>query len=72
MTAIMDRLRNVLSHGKNGSDAGQSQYQKTFRMSVARLTTKHPRFFFFYLWEYNLVNELRLQFLARFQFFVIL
>lgn len=30
MTAIMDRWRNVLSYGKNGSDAGQSQYQKTF------------------------------------------
>lgn len=31
MTAIMDRWRNVVSWGKDGSDAGQSQYLGMFK-----------------------------------------
>lgn len=31
MTAIMDRWRNMVSWGKDGSDAGQSQYLGMFK-----------------------------------------
>lgn len=51
MTAIMDRWRNVVSHGicKDGSDAGQSQYLGMFRdvsgeNGVLRLLGSQPTF----------------------------
>lgn len=65
MTAIMERRRNVVSWGKDGSDVGQQRYLGKFNDVSGEANNWASQFIYFFLWEYNLISELSLQFCSE-------